>query len=86
MADVNAWVIAAIAFLPAIAVAVVMCARGTLTERLAAAQLAGSLAVLLLVILTFVFDQASSMDLALTLAFLSLPATLLYALFVERWL
>lgn len=86
MAVLSAWLIAAIAFLPAVGVAVAMCARGTLTERLAAAQLASSLAVLLLVILTFALDQASSMDLALTLAFLSLPATLLYALFVERWL
>jgi multisubunit Na+/H+ antiporter MnhF subunit len=86
MADMSAWLIAAVAFLPAVGVAVIMCARGNLGERLAAAQLASSLAVLLLVILTFALDQASSMDLALTLALLSLPATLLYALFVERWL
>lgn len=80
------WLLATIAFLPALAGAVVMCARGTLGHRLAAVQLAGALAVLLLVMMTFAFDQASSMDLALTLALLTLPATLLYALFLERWL
>jgi hypothetical protein len=42
--------------------------------------------VLFLAALTIVLDQASSIDLALTGAFLSLPASLLFALFFERWL
>jgi multisubunit Na+/H+ antiporter MnhF subunit len=86
MADMIDWRIAAIALVPPLAAAVLMCARGSLGPRLAAVQLLGTLAVLLLVVMTFAFTQASSMDLALTLALLTLPATLLYALFVERWL
>ncbi len=80
------WRLAATAFLPPLAVAVLMCARGTLGQRLAAVQFAGALAALLLVVMTFAFEQASSMDLALTLSLLALPAALLYALFLERWL
>lgn len=82
----TAWLLAASGLVPPLAVAVVMCARGTLGHRLAAVQLTSALAVLLLVLMTFAFEQASSMDLALTMSFLSLPAALLYALFLERWL
>lgn len=80
------WLVAASAMLPPVAVAVVMCARGNVNERLAAAQLMSSITLLLLVVLSFALDQSSSIDLALTLAFLAVPATLLYALFLERWL
>ncbi len=80
------WLAAAVALVPPLAMAALMCARGNLAERFAAGQLAGSIAVLLFIMMSFAFDQASSMDLALTLAILTLPATLLYALFIERWL
>jgi multicomponent Na+:H+ antiporter subunit F len=40
----------------------------------------------MLAMLSFAFGQASSTDLALTVALLSLPGTLVFALFVERWL
>ena len=82
----NPWLAAAIALLPPLGVAILVCARGTIAQRLAAVQLAGSVATLLLVVASCAFDQASSIDLALTLALLTFPATLLYALFVERWL
>ena len=39
-----------------------------------------------LMTLSFAFDQPSSIDLALTLALLSAPGTLILALFEERWL
>lgn len=80
------WLIAAIALLPALIAGVVSAARGDAARRLVAIQFATSIAVLLLVVLDFVFDQPSSMDLALTLALLSLPGTLVLALFQERWL
>lgn len=86
MAGVTPWLVAAIGFLPALAAAILMCARGSLGQRLAAVQLAGAIAILLLAVMTFAFEQASSMDLALTLALLALPAALLYAVFLERWL
>jgi multicomponent Na+:H+ antiporter subunit F len=41
---------------------------------------------LLLMALSFAFDQPSSFDLALALALLGLPGTLLFAVFTERWL
>lgn len=86
MAGVSPWLAAAVALLPPLALAVVLCARGSLEQRFAALQLTGAIAVVLLVVLTFVLQEASSMDLALTLSLLTLPATLLYAVFVERWL
>ncbi|HLI16772.1 MAG TPA: monovalent cation/H+ antiporter complex subunit F [Rhodanobacteraceae bacterium] len=82
----SAWLIAALALLPALIVGVVSAARGAAARRLVAIQFATSIAVLLLVVLDFAFDQPSSMDLALTLALLSLPGTLVLALFQERWL
>lgn len=80
------WLAATIALVPPLAATALMCARGSLAERFAAVQLAGSIAVLLFIMMSFAFDQASSIDLALTLAILTMPATLLYAVFVERWL
>lgn len=82
----SAWLAAAIAFLPPLALAAVYCARGSLGPRLAAVQLAGSLGAVELVAATFVFGQPSSIELPLTLALLTLPATLLFAVFMERWL
>lgn len=82
----SAWLAAAIALLPPLALAAVYCARGSLGLRLAAVQLAGSLGAVELVAATFVFGQPSSIELPLTLALLTLPATLLFAVFMERWL
>jgi multicomponent Na+:H+ antiporter subunit F len=82
----TAWLAAAIALLPPLALAAVFCARGTLGRRLAAVQFAGSLGVIELTAATFVFSQPSSIELPLTLALLTLPATLLFAVFMERWL
>jgi len=54
---------------------------GPIHLRLVAVELATSLAVLLA--FAFAFDQASSIDLALTLALLTLGGTLILALFRE---
>lgn len=80
------WLFAACGLLAPLLLAVVATGRRSLGFRLVAVQLATSLATFLLVALTFVFDQGSSIDLALTLALLTLPGTLLFALFQERWL
>ncbi|HUZ11227.1 MAG TPA: hypothetical protein VMU93_00050 [Caulobacteraceae bacterium] len=82
----NPWLAAVIALVPPFALGMVMCARGALGRRAAAAQLAGSIGVVMLVCMTFAFGQASSIELPLTLALLGLPAALVLALFVERWL
>ena len=80
------WLAAALALLPPFALAVLACVRGALAFRLVAVQLATALATLLLVALSFALDQPAVIDLALTLAVLTLPGTLLFALFQERWL
>jgi multicomponent Na+:H+ antiporter subunit F len=82
----NAWLIAAVLLLPPLLVAVLAAARGPIHSRLVAIELATSLGVVLLIVLSFAFDQASSIDLALTLALLTMPGTMLLALFQERWL
>jgi hypothetical protein len=86
MADMNVWIIATISLLPVFLVAVVMSGLGTVAQRFVAIQLTSTLAIFVLVMLTFVLDQASSTDLPLTVTLLTLPATLLFAFFVERWL
>ncbi|MGW5957698.1 monovalent cation/H+ antiporter complex subunit F [Methylorubrum thiocyanatum] len=80
------WLAAALALLPPFALAVLACGHGALAFRLVAVQLATALATLLLVALSFALDQPAVIDLALTLAVLTLPGTLLFALFQERWL
>jgi multisubunit Na+/H+ antiporter MnhF subunit len=82
----NAWLVAVIALLPALAVPVVGALRGPLMPRLVAVQLATGLATLILAMMTFAFDQSAFMDLPLGLVLLSFPGTLLFTLFMERWL
>jgi multicomponent Na+:H+ antiporter subunit F len=80
------WLAAALALLPPFALAVVASGRAALRFRLVAVQFATSLATLLLVALSFALYQPATIDLALILAVLTLPGTLLFALFQERWL
>jgi len=88
-ADIDAalpWLVALLALLPAFALSVLMALRGRVGARLVGVQLASSVAVLILVAMSFAFDQPSLLDLPLTLVLLSLPGTLVMALFLERWL
>jgi len=83
---VSPWLIFSLALLPPLGGVIFLCARGSIARRLAAVQLAGSIGWLALVAMTFGFGQASSIDLALALGLLTLPASLLFAAFLERWL
>lgn len=80
------WLAAAFALLPPLVVAIVAAGRAREAQRLIAVQAASSLGLMLLVAFTFAFDQPAAIDLALAFALLTLPATLLFALFEERWL
>ena len=80
------WTAAILALLPPFALAVGLAWRGSPARRFAAYQLAGSVAVLILTLLAFATDQASTTDLALTLVLLNLPGTMLVAVFLERWI
>ncbi len=82
----SVWFLALLAMLPPLAVAFGLAWRGPAGRRFIAVQLAGSVSILVMTAMTFVFDQASSIDLAVTFGVLSLPAALLYAVFLERWL
>ncbi len=82
----SGWTLAALALLPALFAAVFAAGCLSIPQRLIAVQLATSLSILLLIVLSFAFAQPSSIDLALSIALLTLPGTLLLALFLERWL
>ncbi len=80
------WLLAVLALLPPLALPVLVAGRGGTATRLVALQLTTSVVTMLLALMTFAFDQSSFIDLALCLALLGLPGTLLMALFLERWL
>lgn len=80
------WMLAVLALLPALTVPVAAACRGGTAGRLVAVQLATSIATMILVLMTFAFDQSAFVDLPLALALLALPGTLVMALFLERWL
>lgn len=82
----NPWLLAALGLLAPWIVAVIASCRGDTSARLVAIQFAVSITVFLLVVLEFVFAQPSSLALALAVALLGLPGTLVLVLFRERWL
>lgn len=82
----NAWLAAVIALIPPLVLPIWIALSGRTVERLVAVQLAASVTALVLVLMSFAFDQSSFIDLPLTLAVLTLPGTLAFALFLERWL
>lgn len=86
MAGLNPWLVASLAMLPALAIPLARALRGSLDSRLAAVELTSVITALLLVCLSFAFAQPSFLDLAVTLALLSLPGTLVLTVFLERWL
>src|SRR6185437_6321087 len=86
LADMNVWLAAVLALLPPLAMAGTVALRAGSADRLVAVQLATSISILILVLMSFAFDQPSFIDVPLTLAFLSLPGTLIFAHFLERWL
>ena len=77
---------ALLALVPPLALAVWCACRRNAADRVLAVQLASAIATQGLAISAFAFDQPSYVDLALAVALLSVPGSLLYALFYERWL
>ena len=67
------WMLATLALLPAFAIPAIAACRGGSAARIVAVQLAGAVAALVLVLMSFAFDQRSFVDIALALVFLSLP-------------
>lgn len=86
MAGMNVWLLAILLLLPPLAAPAYVAVRATANHRLAAVQLASALFALILVLMSFAFDQSSAVDLALAASLLAVPGTYAYALFMERWL
>jgi multisubunit Na+/H+ antiporter MnhF subunit len=83
---VNIWLTATVGLLPPLAVAGWLTATGNLPNRLVALELAGTIAVFALVLLSVGYGQPSFVDLALALVLLSFTGALVYVHFIERWL
>jgi multisubunit Na+/H+ antiporter MnhF subunit len=81
-----AWMVATFALLGPLIFSVMASGRGSPAQRMVATQMASAIGILLSIGLSFATDQPSAIDLALALALLTFPATLLFALFQERWL
>ncbi len=82
----SVWILAILALMPPLVLSVALTWRGRPGQRLAAYQLATTIGVMILTLLTFATDQASVIDLALTAVLLALPGTLLISVFMERWI
>ena len=82
----TAWWAFTLTLMVPVAIAAVAAGRGNSIGRCVAVQLLSSLVTLALIALSFALGQSFSIDLPLALALLSLPAVLIMALFLERWL
>lgn len=82
----NVWLIAATALLLGLIPCGVVCLRGAPMQRLVALEMAGTLDVLVLLLLAQGFDQPPFYDLALVLALLSFAGGLVFVRFLERWI
>ena len=82
----NVWLWAATALLLCLIPCGIVCVRAQTPDRLAAAEMAGVLAILIVMLLAQGYQRPSLYDLALALALLSYPGSLVFAHFLERWL
>ncbi len=80
------WLITAVVLTLSFIPCGIVIVRERVLDRIVALQMAGILSVFIIMLLAESFRQPSFMDLALTLAILSLPAGLVFAFFFERWL
>ena len=79
------WLIVAACMLGVSLLAGTLTMRGTPFERVAAAQLSASVAVVALVVFAEGSDREVYFDLGLVLSVISYPATLFYLTVLERW-
>jgi multisubunit Na+/H+ antiporter MnhF subunit len=80
------WMIAALGLLICLIGPFVRCVHGDTVSRLVGLEAGSSLVVWLLLALGEAFHRVPFVDLALTLALLTLGAGLVFARFLERWL
>jgi multicomponent Na+:H+ antiporter subunit F len=82
----NPWLIGAGVLLVALVPCGIVAVRAETMDRLVAVELAGTITTLLLVTLAQALGRPAVFALALALALLSVPAALVFAHFLERWL
>lgn len=82
----NHWFVAAAALLFGIGACGWVCLFASTLDRLVAVELLGTVTVLVLLLLAAGFDRTPYYEVALALAVLSLPASLVFVRFLERWL
>ncbi|HVY13975.1 MAG TPA: hypothetical protein VHB27_02015 [Rhodopila sp.] len=80
------WLWSVVAVVVAMLIPTVMACRGRMAERWVALQMGAALTVVILVIMSFAFHAAILMDLSLALVLLGVPATLVVAVALERWI
>jgi multisubunit Na+/H+ antiporter MnhF subunit len=80
------WLLAALTMSLPLVAPLWVAISGDLVNRLIAVQFGSAVSSLVLVLMSFAFDQTSLIDLPITLSLLSLPGTLMLTLFLERWL
>jgi multicomponent Na+:H+ antiporter subunit F len=83
---VNVWLLAAIGLLLALVPCFILCMRGDALNRLVGLETAGTISVLLLVVLAEALQRDFLYDMALAQALLTFGGGLIYARFLERWL
>ena len=86
MAVMNIWLASTIAFVLITVPCTILLVRAPLIDALVALQFGTGACVLALTVLAVGLNRPSFLDIGLTLAVLSYPASLLFAHFFERWL
>lgn len=80
------WLIAFLLCLPTFALAAYRALSGRSAQRLVAAELAVCIGTLMLALAAFAWPHDGLIDLALALGLVSVPGTLVFTHFLERWL
>lgn len=80
------WLIAFLLFIPPLGIAAYRALSGRSAQRLVATELSVCIAILMLVLASFAWPHDGLIDLALALGLLTVPGTLLFTHFLERWL
>ncbi|HEX5462300.1 MAG TPA: monovalent cation/H+ antiporter complex subunit F [Steroidobacteraceae bacterium] len=80
------WLLAFVLCVPPFALAAYRALSGRSSQRLVATELAAGIGTLMLVLASFAWPHDELLDLALALGLVSVPGTLVFTHFLERWL
>lgn len=82
----NLWIGTAVIFVLGIVACGAIVCRGKMSDGLVALQAAGTLGTMALLCMAEAMGRPSFFDLAVALSLASIPGTMTYAYFAERWL